>query len=122
MGKILIISQLLLFSIRRIFICHDYFLGDIGLILLGEKLTFTDKIQPIAPPDYGDVTVPTGDVCFISGWGSTLNASDSNEYLRGVNVPIVDHERCRRAYADLDFLIFHRDVCAGYFEGGKGGG
>lgn len=89
---------------------------------MSEKLIFTDSIQPIALPDYGDVTVPTGTVCSISGWGATLNASDSVGYLRGVNIPIVDHQKCRIAYAGIDFSVFQRDICAGYFEGGRGGG
>lgn len=48
--------------------------------------------------------------------GATQNASESNEKLRAVTVPIVSQSYCRKQYGRV---LTPRMICAGYRQGGK---
>lgn len=110
-GQVIYVEEII---IHEQFLRPDY---DYGLIKLKTSLQFTDKVQPISLPNIGDAPIATGTVCFVSGWGHTKNASESSLTLRGVEMPIVNQNICRRAYPYSPFT--KRMVCVGVEEGGK---
>lgn len=90
---------------------------DFGLLRLKKELSFNERAQPVPLPKADDADISAGIMCFISGWGLTKNHSESNKYLRAVEVPKVDQDLCSKAYNDI---ITPRMFCAGNFEeGGK---
>lgn len=108
-------------NVKRIVVHEDYnprtIDFDYSLLELSEPLTFSDKVQPIELPTVDDV-LPDGSICVISGWGNTLNSSESRAHLRGASVPIVNQEKCIDAYQNTNHVT-PRMICAGYEEGGK---
>lgn len=92
---------------------------DYALLRLKEEIRFNEGVQTIQLPSVNDGYIEAGTLCLVSGWGITMNSSESNRYLRAVEVPIVDHDLCNEAY---EGDITARMLCAGYFEeGGKDG-
>lgn len=108
-------------KVKRIVVHEDYnprtIDFDFSLLELTEPLTFTDKIQAIDLPTADDV-IADGSNCWISGWGVTMNSSESRSKLRGAFVPIVNQEKCVDAYRSTN-NVTPRMICAGYEEGGK---
>lgn len=113
-----------IFEIEQVFMHHMYdklnkFDFDFGLIKLKKGLRFNKKVRAIAFAQFGDSEVRNGTKCLVSGWGETNNGNESNQKLRAVEVPIVDHELCNKAYGGR---ITARMICAGFYdEGGKDG-
>lgn len=109
-----------LVNVKRRFVHKKYVFGesdyDFGLLQLENKLEFSDSVYRIRLPDFGDAHIETGTVCLVSGWGRTRNISESDDVLRGVGVPIVDHRMCNQVY---EGIITPRMVCAGFENGGK---
>lgn len=89
---------------------------DFGLIELESKLNFSDSVRSVPLPDFGDVHVPAGKLCLVSGYGNTKNVNESRIFLRGVEVPIVEQNSCNKAYGGR---VTSRMICAGYRDGGK---
>lgn len=88
---------------------------DYALLEMSEPVIYSEKVQPIELPSVDDV-IPDESLCQVSGWGNTLNSSESKEILREATVPIVNQEKCNEAYAKQ---ITPRMICAGYEKGGK---
>lgn len=93
--------------------------NDFVLIKLKEQLQFNDQIQPIRLPE-AKATVETGRMCLVTGWGTVrYGTMYVEDLLRGVEVPIVDQQICRKAYQHV-VQILTSMVCAGFYgEGGK---
>lgn len=92
-------------------------INDFALLELQQPVQWAPNVQPIVLASHPNDLLPDGD-CIVTGWGRTLNDSQSIEQLRAVNVPLVPHELCARAY---EGKIDHTMVCAGDLEnGGKG--
>lgn len=89
---------------------------DFALIELNSKLRFSDRVQSVPLPDFGDVHVPAGTLCLVSGYGNTKNSTESTNSLRGVEVPIIEQKSCNKAY---EGKLTSRMICAGYEQGGK---
>lgn len=93
---------------------------DYGLIELKDALRFDDRVQPITLPEL-DKFVEDDTTCTVTGWGNTLNSSESSSKLRAAEVPIVNQEICDEAYSKYGGVT-PRMICAGnYKEGGKDG-
>ena len=90
---------------------------DFSILKLEESLKFSETIQPVALPTQ-DEEVPTGILCFVTGWGNTQNSAETREKLRGAFVPSVKQESCFKAYGNFG-EITARMICAGYTKGGK---
>lgn len=91
---------------------------DYAILMLSSKLTFGIGIQPISLPHPGE-KIADDTYTWTSGWGNTLNPNESNEILRKVDIPIVNREKCRLAYASRN-AVTERMICAGYYyDGGK---
>lgn len=93
---------------------------DFSLLELEEAITYSDSVQAVALPDYGQLTADETN-CLVTGWGNTQNSSHSREQLRGAHVPIVNQQICNAAYKAYEGVT-SRMICAGFYEqGGKDG-
>lgn len=88
---------------------------DFTLIKLSQPLIFDKRIQPIDLPDE-DTIIADGTLCKSTGWGKTENSNKSEDFLRKVEVPIVNQDECNKVYPSQ---ITPQMICAGYF-GEKG--
>ncbi|XP_031633859.1 trypsin-4-like [Contarinia nasturtii] len=89
---------------------------DFALIELTDSIEFNNKLaKPIALPNAYEI-LRDDTMCLVSGWGLTLKETESSKYLRGVEVPIVNQEKCRKLYRGF---ITSSMICAGYDEGMK---
>lgn len=83
-------------------------------------MIFSNKVKAIALPNVHDTEIADGTLCFISGWGDTMNSMESNLILRSAAVPIVNRSECQRSYIGIS-NITPRMICAGFKEGGRDG-
>uniref|UniRef100_A0A8C5Q690 Peptidase S1 domain-containing protein n=1 Tax=Leptobrachium leishanense TaxID=445787 RepID=A0A8C5Q690_9ANUR len=98
--------------------------GDIALIELSSKVTYTGFIRPVclAP---ASITFPNGMDCWVTGWGTTSYGGSLAKTLQQVMVPLIDQAACNVMYNtnagyNYDFIIIERDqICAGYETGQK---
>lgn len=91
---------------------------DYSLLELVDSIQFNKAAQPISLPDDQD-HVKDNQTCFVTGWGET-KSSEPRESLRGTEVPIVNQEKCSKAYVLGFHHITPRMVCAGFLDiGGK---
>lgn len=96
---------------------NDY---DFSLLELVEPLKFDETKQPIKLHDFDEIFADDS-TCLVSGWGSTQNSSESRLQLRAAEVPIVNFQRCAKAYEPfIGHGITPRMICAGFEkQGGK---
>lgn len=102
---------------------YDIFMADydFAVIKLREKLSFSDKIQPVKMFEVGDV-IGNDRITMVAGWGLTENPDESRDILRAVKVTVVSQEQCIEAYSGMPLKITPRMICAGFYdEGGKDG-
>lgn len=121
---------------------------DISLLQLGEALSFTSKIQPIALPN-ADAEIADGTLCSTAGWGNVFAEAylsllcpsalhwfqkfknvfsgktaqtdiAASEILRKVDVPIVNQQLCQKLYQKVptQLKVLPSMICAGYVEEG----
>lgn len=91
---------------------------DYSLLKLQNPLNFTDEIQPISLPAIDEAEIPDQTLCTVSGWGNTMNSSESTLKLRAAEVPIVNQKSCIEKY-ETKAIVTPRMICAGFDEGGK---
>lgn len=102
-----------------------YLNNDIAVIILEEKLKFSSTIGRIPVPLQDEVLRPDSMVS-ITGWGQThtrisLKVAGTDNLL-AVKVPVVDYQRCLKAYKKYPGRSRLTDYmfCAGYLGiGGK---
>ncbi|EDW12627.1 trypsin-7 [Drosophila mojavensis] len=94
---------------------YDY---DISLLQLQEPIEFDETKQAVKLPKQGQ-EFKDGEMCYVSGWGDTLNSNESDEWLRRVPLPLVNQEQCRKQNLLIN-IVTDNMICAGYSEGGKG--
>lgn len=92
---------------------------DFSLLEMVNTVLYTAHIMPVLLPSSLDQFADNTTV-FVSGWGTTLNVSESQVNLRGVSLPLFNRTRCTDIYASLNDIT-PRMICAGYEEGGKDG-
>uniref|UniRef100_A0A1A9WKF8 trypsin n=1 Tax=Glossina brevipalpis TaxID=37001 RepID=A0A1A9WKF8_9MUSC len=90
---------------------------DYSLLKLSEKIEFSQTKKPIKIPD-STYNFTIGSKCYVSGWGSTQNSSESSQWLRLTAVPIFDQKECSKQYKRFGGVT-DRMICAGYSKGGK---
>lgn len=108
----------------------SYLNNDIAVIILQEKLKFSSTIGSIPIPVQDEVLRPNSMVS-ITGWGLTKDTYSTKvagtENLLGIEVPVVDFDRCAKAYKKYpgrarltDFMfcagllgVGGRDACQG---------
>lgn len=91
---------------------------DFGLLQLKGALQFSDNAKPVALQEFGE-SIQDNTTCIVSGWGNTMNPSESSLNLRAVAVQIVNQKICSKAYS-AQGGVTPRMICAGnYKQGGK---
>lgn len=90
---------------------------DYSLLELEESIEFNEKTQPITLVDV-DQQLSDNTMCLVTGWGNT-QSTDSNELLRGAELPIVNQQKCASVYKRFMAGITPRMICAGLEKGGK---
>lgn len=81
------------------------------------------RVKHIALAD-ADTIVPTGTVSYIAGWGDINSDFSPQKRLRGVEVPTIDYDLCKKSYDDINYnlRVGPENLCAGFFyKGGKDG-
>ncbi|KAJ8012691.1 hypothetical protein DPEC_G00045520 [Dallia pectoralis] len=89
---------------------------DVALMKLAEPLTFNGLVEPICLPNFGE-DFEVGTMCWISGWGSTLEGGNASDSLLSARVPLISTKACR-APGVYQGYISSGMICAGYLEGG----
>lgn len=109
-----------LYKVKRI-VQHKQYNGrivdfDYSLLELVDSIQFSESAQPITLPDDQD-HVKDNQTCLVTGWGDT-KSFERNDRLRGAEVPIVNQEKCSKAYRRYGGVT-SRMLCAGFDKGGK---
>jgi len=86
------------------------FENDISLIFLDTPLDLNDKVAPIVLPAK-DYEPASGDLLYVTGWGTTQSGGQIADKLQGVEVPYVDDATCDSNYGAGS--ITPSMICAG---------
>ena len=91
------------------------------MIKLKKPLQFTKYVKAACLPS-NTTTFDSSTLCYLAGWGNTVNTSDYHRspILREVRLQIVPSKDCNNSTA-YNGIIPKRFVCAGYSKGGKDG-
>lgn len=93
--------------------------NDIAVLKLASSLEFGDTISAVDLPSSADDVPPVGTECSVTGWGSTSSGGGSiPSNLLVAYVNIIDHEECKKNYADST-EVDDNMICAGAKAGGK---
>uniref|UniRef100_A0A8C9SAF6 Hepsin n=1 Tax=Scleropages formosus TaxID=113540 RepID=A0A8C9SAF6_SCLFO len=88
---------------------------DIAVLALTNRLQFTEYIQPVCLPTYGQRLID-GQMGTVTGWGNTEYYGQPSEVLQEANVPIISDAVCN-APDYYDNQITTSMFCAGYEKG-----
>ncbi|XP_034118100.1 trypsin eta-like [Drosophila albomicans] len=111
-------TQTMTFDIEHLFLRLDKFVlstydEDIAVLILNDSVpTNHPTIRPI---ELASLATPAGQVCQVTGWGTTEEGYGS-DYLMTLDVPIISEEVCVND-TDLGHLLLPGMICAGYEEG-----
>lgn len=91
------------YEVAKIILHPDYdktpFDNDFALIQVKDSINFNDKQKAIKLPVESKVVWPNMDV-LVSGFGDTKNEMESEEFLRGVIIKIIDQNVCKLSYSE----------------------
>lgn len=96
---------------------------DFALLELQKSIEFNEAAQPIKMIEKQRKTVDDT-IHLVTGWGNrgeSPNSAEfiaSNEHLRGVEIPIVNQNKCIDTYKERR-NVTPRMLCAGVEQGGK---
>lgn len=90
---------------------------DYALLKLAQQIQLDATKKVVALPNATDEFLD-GDMCFVTGWGDTLNGNESRAWLRQVEVPIYNQSECATKYKAYGGIT-DRMICAGYGAGGR---
>uniref|UniRef100_H3AI72 Peptidase S1 domain-containing protein n=1 Tax=Latimeria chalumnae TaxID=7897 RepID=H3AI72_LATCH len=97
---------------RYSYVTYDY---DIALVKSSKSIIFSERIQPVCLPRFGQIFSPMID-CWITGWGYTVEGGPVSAILREARVQLITRRDCNR----ISFYygsITPRMLCAGYLSG-----
>uniref|UniRef100_A0A4W5K7M4 Hepsin n=1 Tax=Hucho hucho TaxID=62062 RepID=A0A4W5K7M4_9TELE len=89
---------------------------DIAVLALAQPLHFTDCIQPVCLPHYGQRLID-GQMGTVTGWGNVGYYGTLADILQEANVPIINDAVCN-APDYYDNQITTSMFCAGFEKGG----
>jgi len=96
---------------------------DLALIKLRKKgdgcgARFSSTVSPICLPKRW-TSFQDNTTCFVSGWGKTKPQDKIHpECLRAAELPIMNHNQCKKMYAESSQNIIKEMICAGKLKGG----
>ncbi|KAJ0173271.1 hypothetical protein K1T71_011447 [Dendrolimus kikuchii] len=98
---------------------ETYFLQDLAILELKDKVTYNDRVQPAClwPDDQVDLENVIGVIGSVVGWGFD-ETGVSTEELNLAEMPVIDTNTCLRSNGEF-FIRFTSDYtyCAGYRDG-----
>lgn len=110
-------------KVKEIIIHNDYepnsnlrYTGDIAVITLYEKVTFTDYILPVCIFDHEEnqFDYKNHKSGIITGWGKTLSSRNKfSNVPNEITVPITDDGSCYRHDPRLAGIAWDKSFCAG---------
>ncbi|XP_021566293.1 transmembrane protease serine 11B-like protein [Carlito syrichta] len=105
--------------VQQIIIHEDYtpreHHDDIAVILLTEKVLFTNDVHRVCLPEATEV-FPPGEGVVVTGWGALLYDGEYPVSLQKASVKIIDTNTCNAKEA-YDGVVLDTMLCAGYMEG-----
>ncbi|MBZ3874980.1 Transmembrane protease serine 11B-like protein [Sciurus carolinensis] len=105
--------------VQQIIIHEDYIKGehhdDVAVILLTEKVVFTNDVHRVCLPEATEI-VPPGEGVVVTGWGALTFDGEFPELLQKAPVKIIDTNACN-AQEVYNGAIEDTMLCAGYMEG-----
>ncbi|XP_074938047.1 transmembrane protease serine 3 [Phalacrocorax aristotelis] len=113
-------TQVHLYSVEKIIYHRNYkpktMGNDIALMKLAAPLAFNGHIEPICLPNFGE-QFPEGKMCWVSGWGATVEGGDTSDTMNYAGVPLISNAICnhRDVYGGI---ITPSMLCAGFLKGG----
>ena len=92
--------------------------NDNVILKLASNFIFDENVHPACLPNSTIAPDKTGQICFVSGWGTKYPGSfGTPKYLQWVDVPLITNEQCNEAYEE--YTITDNMICAGWPDGGK---
>ncbi|XP_037997621.1 transmembrane protease serine 3 [Motacilla alba alba] len=90
--------------------------NDIALMKLAAPLALNGHTEPICLPNFGE-HFPAGKMCWVSGWGATVEGGDTSDTMNYAGVPLISNAICnhRDVYGGI---ITSSMLCAGFLKGG----
>jgi secreted trypsin-like serine protease len=108
----------LISSVSEVHVHEDYLddkiYNDVALLKLQERYPLDGQVT--ASVKLRDTEVSAGEMCTVSGWGTTSEGGSIASTLQYVRVPIVDRDTCSGM---MRRRIFDGEICAGFSTGGK---
>ncbi|ESO08566.1 hypothetical protein HELRODRAFT_190772 [Helobdella robusta] len=89
-------------------------LNDIAILKLVTDLKFNENVSKCCISSTPPVK---NEFCLATGWGVTQKVTESKDFLRQVNLPIISTKLCRSVY--FGDKVKSGMFCAGYKRGGK---
>ncbi|PSN50402.1 hypothetical protein C0J52_08570 [Blattella germanica] len=99
-------------------VSHPNYIGadyDVAVIRVSQPFQYSESVQPISLTSEEPAA---GTPVVVTGWGALEYEGSSPSQLQQVQVNIVDHEECSKAYTKYGGVT-DREVCAGVSQGGK---
>lgn len=84
---------------------------DFSLLKIFGRFFYNENRRAIKLPDADDVTLEGAHVKVL-GWGKTMNPLESSDYLRGVELIVINHGECEEAYEVYEIKVAHNKICA----------
>uniref|UniRef100_H2Z616 Peptidase S1 domain-containing protein n=1 Tax=Ciona savignyi TaxID=51511 RepID=H2Z616_CIOSA len=98
---------------------------DIALVRLDPPLQYSRKVAPLCLPNITKLSVQPGELCYVTGWGSTNGIGPPNTSLKQLLVRVLNNDVCKYKYFySATYMILcvggehKRDTCAGDSGGG----
>jgi len=88
--------------------------NDIAVIKLQEPFSLDGKVTKSLK--LADTEFSSGQICTVTGWGTTVEDGSESSILRYVELPIVDRKTCS---GQLNKEMKLGEICAAYSTGGK---
>ena len=93
--------------------------SDLALIKLRWKANMTDHVRPVCLPSRQQRhKVTPGTMGVMLGWGLTDGEKNTTE-LQQVDMPVVAHSNCQKAYKSETWPVTSNMLCAGYASNHK---
>lgn len=109
-------------GVARIFIHPAYTKGpnDVALIKLDAPIEGVNKSYATLPRSRIAPRFIFPEACaVVTGWGRMTQGGSIPSQLRAVSIPIIDQQKCRKAYAVIGIKVAEVDICAGLALGGR---
>lgn len=84
---------------------------DFSLLKIFGRFHYNERQLPVKLPEENDES-KVGQAVRVLGWGNTMSAYESTDYLREVELIIIDHEECEKSYNAFKIDVKLNKVCA----------